>query len=68
MCEGLSGGRVPRGWRTVVVELSGNETGVAVGFSMRWCSPMEANLKSSGFSLDVDAAILSMENISVFHL
>ncbi len=29
---------------------------------------MEANLKSSRFSLDVDAGMSSMENIDVFHL
>ncbi len=29
---------------------------------------MEADPKSSGFSLDTDAAILSMENIGIFHL
>ncbi len=29
---------------------------------------MEADSKSSGFSLDADVGILSMENIGVFHL
>ncbi len=30
------------------------------------CPPTEADLKSSGFSFDADAAMSSMENIGVF--